>query len=74
VVNHPFLWLAEAIISCTAEKVSVIELIHLPEVLHFVELTVIGKPDYYADRHDYPAGLFLAPHGLPSKAPETDRK
>jgi hypothetical protein len=51
----------EGSISCTAEKVGAIELIHLPESLHFVELEVAGKPDYYADQLDIPLGLFLAP-------------
>ncbi|UIL54392.1 MULTISPECIES: hypothetical protein [Pantoea] len=39
-----------AVISYAAEKVSVIELIHLPESLHFVELVVTGKSYYYAER------------------------
>ncbi|ORM91997.1 hypothetical protein HA50_01005 [Pantoea cypripedii] len=47
-----------AVISCAAEKLSAIELIHLPEVQHFVELEVIGKPDYYADQRVNPAGFF----------------
>lgn len=41
-----------AVISYAAEKVSVIELIHLPESLHFVELMVTGKSYYYAERRE----------------------
>ncbi|WP_258577167.1 hypothetical protein [Candidatus Pantoea persica] len=40
------------VISRAAEKVAAIELIHLPEVQHFVELLVIGKSIYDAERSE----------------------
>ncbi|MDU6433040.1 MAG: hypothetical protein E6556_08980 [Pantoea sp.] len=40
------------VISRAAEKVGLIELIHLPEKLHFVELLFTGKSIYDAERSE----------------------
>ncbi|MDU3075710.1 MAG: hypothetical protein E7B29_05200 [Mixta calida] len=41
---HPYV--RGAVISNAVEKINSIELIHLPAVLHFVELRVTGKPNF----------------------------
>jgi len=62
------------IISSVAEKTGVIELIHLPEVQHFVELKVAGKPEYHAGSRTFRVGSDTCTIQASARAPETDRK
>ncbi|MGP4131319.1 hypothetical protein OJE16_16870 [Pantoea tagorei] len=58
IISVIFFWLfltsRREVISCAAEKIGAIELIHLPEKLHFVELLGTGKSIYDAERSENP--------------------